>query len=187
MNWIKFVDKAIKNYVCEVQNNRLVILTESDFKVGLTTEIRKILGAAYSNITVNTESPWYDEDSPKQPYYIDITVFDTNLLNISYSPKLNRKGYKYEHEAIVIELKYFRYETDIKEIEKDFQKIKVLLKSPKNFCYIVALARTDEILLKAKNYMENWVVKYELNSNDRVKVYLLDESQLMELSTVPAI
>ncbi len=187
MSWIRLVDEAIQNCTNEIKDGGLVILTESDFKVFLSTEIKRTLGIAYPNVTINTESPWYDEETPQKPYFIDITVFDRNLLNISYNRELNRKGYRYDDEAIVIELKYFRYEDDVKEIEKDFQKILLLLKSPKNFCYIIALARNEQILLKAKNDMKIWFIKYELGSEDRVRVYLLGGSQCIEINAETAV
>ena len=185
MDWVKLVDEAIQVCAGEIKDGNLVVLTESDFKVLLSTKIKQLLKLTYPNLTVNTESPWYDEDT-YQKQYIDITVFDQTLLNLSYSSELNRKGYRYDDEAVAIELKYFRYENDIREIEKDFQKTRLLLKSTKNFCYIIALSRTKQILSRAKVDMENWTVQYRLNFSDKVKVYLLGEEQVLQLNTASA-
>ena len=156
----------------------ITFLTESDFKVAFSNKIKEKFDA---NITVNTETPWYDTYETHKTYYVDITAFDQNKLQITYDPELNRKGYKYEDEALAVELKYFRYESDINEISKDFKKISLLINAPKNECFIIASARTKDIYKNAKEYM-NWQMDlYRKEYKDRVKIYLIGPEEMIEI------
>jgi len=175
----KSVIESIKEISEKYINNKITILTESDFKVLLTNQIR---GKFSNNITVNTESPWYDTYESNKTYYVDITAFDQLKLQITYNPKLNRKGYKYEDEALAIELKYFRYKEDIKEIAKDFSKTRLLIKAPKNECFIIALARNIEIFDESKIFMEKQMIKYRNEFTKRgVLVYLIGPEKIIEI------
>lgn len=159
-------------------NNEITFLTESDFKVALANQIKNKFK---DNITINTESPWYDTYVTNRTYYVDITAFDQTKLQITYNPTLNRKGYKYEDEALATELKYFRYKEDIKEIEKDFIKTRLLVKAPKNECFIIALARTNEIFEEAKNFMEIQMNTYRAEYENRAVIYLLGPEEIIEI------
>ncbi|MBN1968702.1 MAG: hypothetical protein JW870_05000 [Candidatus Delongbacteria bacterium] len=171
---IESVNEIAKKY----SEQEVTFLTESDFKVHLSN----LIGSKFSdNITVNTESPWYDTYITNKTYYIDITAFDKNKLQITYDPNLNRKGYKYDDEALAIELKYFRHKDDINEIIKDFDKCNLLVKAPKNECFIIAMARTEELSSEANKVMETQMEKYRNEYGDRVKVYLISPSQLIEI------
>lgn len=176
--WTNQVIEAIKEIANEYQKKKLILLTESDFKTSLSNRIREKVS---SNITVNTESPWYDTYETNSTYYIDITAFDRKKLNLTYDPTTNRKGYKYEEEALVIELKYFRYNEDINEIAADFNKMYLLVKAPKNECFIIALARTLEQFEMATVYMENQLNIYRTEYSNRVKVYLIGIEKIIEI------
>lgn len=176
--WTNQVIEAINEVVIDFQNGQITLLTESDLKTSLANKIKEKLS---SNITVNTESPWYDTYETNSTYYIDITAFDRDKLKITYDPTLNRKGYKYDDEALAIELKYFRYTQDIEEISRDFSKMRLLIKAPKNDCFVIAGARTNEIFSQAKAFMENQMSIYRAECGNRVKVYLFDTNELIEI------
>ncbi|XDD53028.1 hypothetical protein AB3N62_11090 [Leptospira sp. WS4.C2] len=177
--WTNQVIEAVKEIANEYQKEQLIFLTESDFKTSLSNRIKEKVS---DNITVNTESPWYDTYETNSTYFIDITAFDRNKLNLTYDPTTNRKGYKYEEEALVIELKYFRYNEDINEIAADFNKMRLLVKAPKNECFIIALARTLEQFELAKVYMKNQNNIYKTEYNNRVKVYLIGVEKIIEIT-----
>jgi len=159
-------------------SNKLKFLTESDFKVSLSNKLKEKFD---ENITVNTESPWYDTYETQKSYFVDVTAYDENKLQITYDPKLNRKGYKYEDEALAVELKYFRYESDISEISKDFEKTRLLIKAPKNECFIIAFARTEEIFKNATDYMNCQLDLYREKYSNRVKIFLIGPEEITEL------
>lgn len=172
------VKEATNEIFTKYIKNEIIFLTESDFKVALTYQIRDKFG---KDVTINTESPWYDTYETNKIYYVDITAFDSNKLQLTYDPQLNRKGYKYKDEALVIELKYFRYTDDVKEIEKDFGKTRLLIKAPKNECFIIAVARTTEIFDEAKTFMDNQMNMYRSEYGNRVVVYLMGPEKIIEL------
>ncbi|MEX0662954.1 MAG: hypothetical protein WEA58_02120 [Balneolaceae bacterium] len=177
-----FTDKVIEatNEVAELFISKTAIfLTESDFKVAMSNKIREKFD---KNITVNTESPWYDNYITNKTYFVDITAFDQNKLQITYDPTLNRKGYKYDDEALAVELKYFRFERDINEVSKDFDKTRLLIKSPKNECFIIASARTIEIFDKANDFMQSQLNLYEEEFKGRIKVFLIGPEQIIDLN-----
>ena len=176
--WTTQVTEATKEIADSFQAGQLILLTESDLKTSLSNKIREKLS---DNITVNTESPWYDTYETNSTYFIDITAFDRDKLKVTYDPTTNRKGYKYDDEALAIELKYFRYKADIEEIAGDFSKMRLLIKAPKNDCFIIASARTTELFDAAKIFMENQMNTYRTEYNDRVKVYLFDTEKLIEI------
>lgn len=170
--------EATKEIAKKFIENEISFLTESDFKVTLSNQIKSKFN---SRITVNTESPWYDTYVTNRAYFIDITAFNQDKLQITYDPKLNRKGYKYDAEALAVELKYFRYNNDINEIEKDFFKTTLLVKEPANECFIIAAARTIEIFDDAKEFMANQMEKYRKDYDERVKVFLFGPMELIEI------
>ncbi|MFI8380151.1 hypothetical protein [Leeuwenhoekiella sp. NPDC079379] len=175
-----FTEKVIiaKDEVAELFIlKEITFLTESDFKVAFSNKIKEKFD---SNITVNTESPWYDTYETNKTYYVDVTAFDKDKLQITYDPELNRKGYKYDDEALVIELKYFRYPTDIPKIAKDFAKTRLLIKAPKNECFIIASARTEEIFESANEFMNEQLDIYRKEYNKRVKIYLIGPKKVIE-------
>lgn len=116
-----------------------------------------------------------------QTYFVDITAFDQNKLQVTYDPRLNRKGYKYDDEALAVELKYFRYKEDIPEISKDFAKVKLLIRAPKNECFIIAAARTEDIFMEAKEFMDKQVAVYRSEFESRVVVFLVGPSELIKI------
>jgi hypothetical protein len=172
------VIESVNEIATKYSKQEVTFLTESDFKVHLSNTIGNKFG---NNITVNTESPWYDTYVTNKTYYIDITAFDRNKLQVTYDPNLNRKGYKYDDEALAVELKYFRHKDDINEIIKDFDKCNLLVKAPKNECFIIAMARTEELSIEASKVMETQMEKYRNEYRDRVKVYLISPSELTEI------
>lgn len=176
--WTTQVIESTKEIAESFKRGQLILLTESDLKTSLSNKISEKLS---DNITVNTESPWYDTYETNSTYFVDITAFDRDKLKITYDPSTNRKGYKYDDEALAIELKYFRYKADIEEIAGDFSKMRLLIKAPKNDCFIIASARTTELFDSAKIFMENQMNTYRNEYSDRVKVYLFDTEKIIEI------
>jgi hypothetical protein len=176
--WTNKVKEATYEIAEVFQAKQLILLTESDLKTSLANKIKEKLS---DNISINTESPWYDTYETNSTYFIDITAFDKDKLKVTYDPTTNRKGYKYDDEALAIELKYFRYKSDIEEIAKDFSKIRLLIKAPKNNCFIIASSRTTELFDAAKIYMESQMNDFRSEFNDRVKVYLFGPEKTIEI------
>jgi hypothetical protein len=170
--------KATKEVAANFISGKVIFLTESDFKTALSSSLTANLEA---NMTVNTESPWYDTYTTNSTYYIDITAYITDKLQITYDPTLNRKGYKYEDEALAVELKYFRYVSDIQGIADDFHKVSLLIKNPKNECFIVAAARTNEIFNLSKTFINNQFEYYRVEYNSKVKIILIGPNEMIEL------
>ena len=177
--WTKQVIKAIKEVAKRFQEEQLIFLTESDLKANLSSEIEREL--CNSNITVNTESPWYDIYETNSTYYIDITIFDRSKLQIKYDETTYRKGYKYEDEALAIELKYFRHNDDIPKIINDFNKARLLIKAPKNNCFIIACARTEELSKAAELFMQSQMDKFREEYYARVKIFLINPKEIIEI------
>ncbi len=176
--WTTPVIEATNEIAESFKSGRLRLLTESDLKTNLSSKIKSKLA---DNITVNTESPWYDTYENSGNYFIDITAFDNNKLQITYDPTNNRKGYKYEDEALAIELKYFRYKEDIEKIAEDFAKIRLLIKAPKNDCFIIAAARTKELFDTANDFMHSQLNKYKVDYANRAKVFLFGPNEIIEI------
>lgn len=176
--WTTKTIEATKEIAESYKVGKIVLLTESDLKTSLSNKIKEKVA---DNITVNTESPWYDTYETNSTYYIDITAFDKDKLKLTYDSTTNRKGYKYDDEALVIELKYFRHNDDIKGIAGDFSKMKLLIKTPKNDCFIIAAARTTELFETAKIFMESQMEIYRVEYNNKVKVYLFNTEELIEI------
>lgn len=177
--WTSKVIEATNEIANSFMTKELILLTESDLKTSLSNKIRE---KVTDNVTVNTESPWYDTYETHSTYYIDITAFDKEKLQITYDSTTNRKGYKYDDEAIAIELKYFRHNDDIAKIAGDFQKMRLLIKTPQNDCFIIATARTKELFESAKTFMESQMETYRIEYNNRVKVYLFDTEKIIEIN-----
>ena len=169
---------AVEEVAQKFRNNEIIFLTESDFKLAIANTIS--LKIDNSDITINTESPWYDTYITKKSYYVDVTAFDKTKLQITYDPVLNRKGYKYDDEALAMELKYFRHNDDVGEIAKDFYKMTLLIQAPNNECFIVAGARTDELFERGKNFMKSQLDIYRTEYSNRVKIYLFGPKSLIE-------
>jgi hypothetical protein len=176
--WTDKVIEATQETFHQFQTGQLILLTESDLKTFLANQIRQRMTG---NITVNTESPWYDTYVTHQTYFVDITAFDNDKLKITYDASTNRKGYKYEDKALAIELKYFRYKADVQEIAGDFTKMRLLIQAPLNDCFIIAAARTKELFDEAEIFMNSQMNNFRAEYNNRVKVYLLGVDNLIEI------
>lgn len=172
----KNVKTATQEVAEKFQNQEIIFLTESDLKTALCNSLRNII---HSDFSVNTESPWYDTIN-NDTYYIDITAYNKKKFQLTYLDEFSRKGYKYDDEALTIELKYFRYVSDIQSIIGDFHKTSLLIKSPKNECFIIAGARTTEIFNFAKTFMVNQFEHYRTEYNSRVKIFLFGPDELYE-------
>ncbi|MET3027911.1 hypothetical protein ABXT06_14625 [Flavobacterium sp. UW10123] len=176
-----FTEKAIesiKETAENFQNEKFTLLNESDLESILSNNIRNKFD---SNVSVNTQSPWYDEYVTNSKYIVDITAYDKNKLYLAYIPELKKKGYKYDDEALTIELKYFRYKEDIKEISGDFKKMTLLSKAPKNECFIIACARTQEIFEQAEIFMKSQLEIFREEFDGKVKIYLFGPQKLIEI------
>lgn len=169
---------SIEDVKNKFQSGQLVFLTESDLKIHLVAAISNKIP---KNFTINTESPWYDTYETHATYFIDITAFDQNKLQITYDSTTKRKGYKYEEEALAIELKYFRHSDDIPKIADDFFKMSLLIKAPKNDCYIVAAARTPELYNTSKAFMYKQMENYREQYKKRVTLVLFGPNDCIEI------
>ncbi|GEM_PF-2149640 len=158
--------------------DQLILLTESDLKISLASQIRK---KVKKNITVNTESPWYNTYNANSVFFIDITAFDSNKLQLKYDSTTNRKGYKYDDEALVIELKFFKYHDDIPTVINDFNKMEFLTKADKNNCFIITAARTAELFEMAEKFMRERMQINRLKYNSRLRVYLFGPEKIVEI------
>lgn len=176
--WKAKIKKSLKQTYTMIKSGDLIILTESDLKTALANELRK---SSVANITINTESPWYDTYITKKSYHIDITAFNSDKLQITYDPSTKRKGYRYDAEALAVELKYFRYTSDISEIKGDYKKMSLLINAPKNECYIIAGARTEELFNEAEILMKTQMNEYRDQYRKLVKVYLFGPTKLKEI------
>lgn len=176
--WLSETIKATHEIANQFRLGHLILLNESDLKISLANQIKKELP---EKITINTESPWYDTYNTKSVFYIDITAFDSDKLQLTYDTTTKRKGYKYDDEALVIELKYFRYEEDIQSILGDFEKMKSLIKAPKNYCFIIAAARTEEIFKNAQQFMKDQMLLNKLEYSDQLKVFLFGNKKMVEI------
>lgn len=177
--WVSKVIEATNEIAESFRTREIVLLTESDLKTSLSNKIKKKFTGS---ITVNTESPWYESPDSSSPYYIDITAYDRDKLQVTYDPSTRRKGYKYDDEALAIELKYFRHIEDIQEIAGDFKKMQLLIKAPKNDCFIIAAARTKELFEAAQLFMQRQMNDYRNEYNSRVKVYLFGTEEFVEIT-----
>src|SRR5947208_1719643 len=106
MPWTNKVKKTIEDLADDAPSGQTVFLTESDLKVQLCSRLQAALRDEANTVTVNTESPWYDDETGNGPVFIDVTVFDRALLHLGYIPHLRRKGYRYDGRSVAIELKY---------------------------------------------------------------------------------
>jgi len=154
MAWIDRVVDTIDKLSDEMAAQNSIVLTESDLKVHLCTGLRRAPEHEQGAWTVNTESPWYDDETGRGPLYIDVTVFDRELLHVGYLAHLRRKGYRYDGPSAAIELKYCRYESDAYGIVDDIKKLRNLARKPTNTCLAVALARTPQIFRKAAEVVD---------------------------------
>ena len=176
--WITQIIESVKEIAESLKSGQITLLTESDLKTNLSNKIQSKLA---DNITVNTESPWYDTYETNSTYFVDITAFDSDKLKITYDRETNRKGYKYDDEALAIELKYFRHNDDVQKIAEDFNKMRLLIKAPKNDCFIIACARTNTLFETAKQFMQNQMDIHKKNYSDRVKVFLFSPELIVEI------
>lgn len=83
--------------------DQLIPLTESDLKISLANQIRK---KVQKNITVNTESPWYNIYHANSVFLLTLQPSTPINCKLKFDSTTNRKGYKYDDEALVIELKF---------------------------------------------------------------------------------
>jgi hypothetical protein len=154
MPWTEKIEPAIAALIDHHPTGEAVLLTESDLKVQLCIQLKSALSEEPSSLTVNTESPWYDDDAAP-PIFIDVTVFDRDMLRLSYLPGLQRKGYHYDGPSAAIELKFCRYREDIPGILCDIHKLQPLARKLQNHCFVLAVARTNELYDKAAQLIES--------------------------------
>jgi len=150
MPWTDKTHAAIEAMTADVATGRVIILTESDLKVQLCSRLRTALQGETGALTVNTESPWYDDETAGGPlFFIDVTVFDNELLHLGYIPHLERKGYRYDGPSVAIELKYCRYSADIPGVITDIEKLQIVARKANNSCFVLAMARTRSLFSEA--------------------------------------
>jgi hypothetical protein len=171
MPWTNKVKKAIEALADEAPSGQMVFLTESDLKVQLCSRLHAALRDEANTVTVNTESPWYDDETGSGPVFIDVTVFDRALLQREYIPHLQRKGYLYDGPSIAIELKYCRHPDDVPGVVSDIDKLQPLASKPNNSCFVLALARTQELFTEAAQLIDA-AHQREVITRHPVTVYL---------------
>ena len=169
------IEAKIKEIEKEYQQSQGLILTEDDLKCLLyrklmgIPKLSKITRTQDQNIfanSIHTEVSWYD-DSGKLTIKPDITILEPKNLSIlhgcyDYEARLPSKQFEFHGKAIILELKFVRNKTGIRNatlngpIRKDFEKIERLFerlesqnKPDEVFCYFIIFNKTN---IKCKEF-----------------------------------
>ena len=169
------IEAKIKEIEKEYQQSQGLILTEDDLKCMLYRKLMEI--PKLSKITrtedphifansIHTEVSWYD-DNRKLTIKPDITILEPKNLSIlhgcfNYDARLPSKQFEFYGKAIILELKFIRNKTGIRNatlngpIRKDFEKIERLFervesqnKPDEVFCYFIIFNKTN---IKCKEF-----------------------------------
>ncbi len=148
------IENDIKNKIEELGNEYKaspgIILTETDMQCLLYKKLLEInllnkmydSKDGYKTHVVHTELSWFDF-SGKLTLKPDITILIPDYLTITKRKNINfpTKGYVFEGDGIIFELKFNRYKSlksFIKSIKQDLGKIDNLLTvHPSTICYFV--------------------------------------------------
>ena len=103
--------------------------------------------------------------------FIDVTVFDRELLHLGYIPHLKRKDYRYDGPSVAIELKYCRYSADIPGIISDIEKLRSIARKASNSCFVLALARTHTLFSEATRLIDAAHLR-SMTGGNPISVYL---------------
>lgn len=163
------IEDVIKSLEKDYQHTQGMILTEDDLMALIFQRLSNTLPKlTYSEVTedhhvrgtmLHTELSWYDKDG-KLTIKPDITILDTQYLSILHKndEKVNlpSKGMSFSGDAILMELKFIKNKTGIRQatiegiLKKDIEKIARLFKrledqqsSYKVFCYFIVFNKTD--------------------------------------------
>lgn len=169
------IERKIKEIEKEYQKSQGLILTEDDLKCLLYRKLMETPELSKKKITqdpnifatsVHAEVSWYDKNR-KLTIKPDITILDPRNLSIlhgcfDYEARLPSKQFEFSGKAIILELKFIRNKTGIRnktlngQIKKDFEKIKRLFerleslnKQNEVFCYFVIFNKTN---IKCKEF-----------------------------------
>jgi len=163
------IEDKIKEIEDEFQQTQGLILTEDDLKCLLYMKLMEIPKLSKMTRTkdphifansIHTEVSWYDENK-KLTIKPDITILEPKNLSIlhgcyDYDAQLPSKQFEFYGKAIILELKFIRNKTGIRNatldgpIRKDFEKIERLFerlesqgKPDEVFCYFVIFSKTN--------------------------------------------
>lgn len=169
------IEAKIKEIEKEYQQSQGLILTEDDLKCMLykklmeipeLSEITRTEDPHISANSIHTEVSWYD-DNRKLTIKPDITILEPKNLSIlhgcyDYDARLPSKQFEFYGKAIILELKFIRNKTGIRNttlngpIRKDFEKIERLFerlesqnKPDEVFCYFIIFNKTN---IKCKEF-----------------------------------
>lgn len=169
------IEAKIKEIEKEYQQSQGLILTEDDLKCLLYRKLMEIPELSEITITedphifansIHTEVSWYD-DNGKLTIKPDITILEPKNLSIlhgcyDYDVRLPSKQFEFYGKAIILELKFIRNKTGIRNatlngpIRKDFEKIGRLFerlesqnKPNEVFCYFIVFNKTN---IKCKEF-----------------------------------
>lgn len=158
---------AIKICQKEIQDNPMLILSESDFERllahNISILISKSQNEAIKKFVVHTQVSFYGEKFDSEPQYrVDILLMKQEEIEEHIQ---NHKGFKYASKAYVIEVKYFHKKDDVTQINSDLEKAKQLLNNNSHL-YVVALLefKNEKITEKLNNLYQTR--KQELIENN---------------------
>jgi len=169
------IEDKIKEIEEEYQQTQGLILTEDDLKCLIYKKLMEIPKLSKIKITedthilansIHTEVSWYDING-KLAIKPDITILEPKNLSIlhgcyDYDAQLPSKQFEFYGKAIILELKFIRNKTgirnttlngpirkDFKKIEKLFKRLKSQNKSDEVFCYFIIFNKTN---IKCKEF-----------------------------------
>lgn len=184
------IEAKIKEIEKEYQQSQGLILTEDDLKCMLykklmeipeLSEITRTEDPHISANSIHTEVSWYD-DNKKLTIKPDITILEPKNLSIlhgcyDYDARLPSKQFEFYGKAIILELKFIRNKTGIRNatlngpIRKDFEKIKRLFerlesqnKPDEVFCYFIIFNKTN---IKCKEF-DRFIEEYGQGNRHKI-------------------
>ncbi|MDZ7798368.1 MAG: hypothetical protein U5L76_01990 [Patescibacteria group bacterium] len=186
---LRKIDNKIDKLCVRFQENKGYILTESDLKCAIYSELVKISilnkftqtedRDIFSN-PVHTELSWYDEND-KLNIIPDITILEPKNLSILHykgrpGVKLPSKQCSFWGNAIVFELKFIRNKKGITpktihELQKDYLKVIRLIEifsrhgsSNELFVFLIVFNKTNIVCNEFKDFMK------DVDKNRRVRL-----------------
>jgi len=171
------VESTVKEIEGEYQGAQGLILTEDDLvsilfhklssNYPVLIEPRATEDSHIYAPMLHTELSWYDKNG-KLTIKPDVTVLDPKYLSILHKNaervNLPSKGYSFRGDAVLMELKFIKNKTGIRQatidgrLKKDIQKIERLFKRLEDqgapydlFCYFIIFNKTD---IKCREFEE---------------------------------
>lgn len=145
MPWPDKIEGILDRFCRNLPTANFTLLTEGDLQTRTVNALEEALASDPPRTTVNTQSPWHDENTGRRLFFIDITIFDSQALEVLYRPNHPRKGYRYSGEAVAIELKFVRHRDDVRGISGDIQKLRNLAENLNSNCFVLAVGLNDNL------------------------------------------